>query len=117
MKEQNDIQKKIENVKKQIDDWITEFTNNNKKVERFDVYEGNGLNLGFIAYKDNNNNLNVLISIHGQKPTNSVSFPVEALEDVKEIMKIIEKYDELFNYIKKYETKTSFTRKRKTLLE
>ncbi|ACB37247.1 hypothetical protein AFV9_gp13 [Betalipothrixvirus uzonense] len=113
-----EVQKsKVEELKSEIDKWVEEFKQSQKRIERFDVYEGESLSLGFIGYKDDKGNLNVLISIHGQKPTNSVSFPAEALADAKEIMRLLEKYEELFKYVEKYEQKTSSTRKRKSLLE
>jgi len=75
------------------------------------------LNLGFLAYKDDKGQTTVLISIHGQKPTNSLSFPANALDDAKTITKMIEKYEELFRYIEKYEENVKSVKKKKSLLE
>jgi hypothetical protein len=108
---------KIEELKKEIDNWVDEFTKSTKRFDRFDVYEGEQLSLGFLAYKDDKNNTTVLISIHGQKPTNSLSFPVNALEDIKQITRTLEKYEELFRYIEKYEENVKSVKKKKNLLE
>jgi len=108
---------KIEQLKQEIDKWVEEFTKSSKKFERFDLYEGEQLSLGFLAYKDDKNNTTVLISIHGQKPTNSLSFPANALEDIKAITKMLEKYEELFKYIEKYEENVKSVKKKKNLLE
>jgi len=108
---------KTEQLKAEIDKWVQEFSQSQKKFERFDLYEGGQLSLGFIAYKDDKNNTIVLISIHGQKPTNSLSFPVSGLEDIKQIIKMLEKYEELFKYIEKYEENIKSTKKKKNLLE
>ena len=108
---------KIEELKKEIDKWVEEFSKSQKRFERFDLYEGEQLNLGFLAYKDDKNNTTVLISVHGQKPTNSLSFPVSALEDIKTITKMLEKYEELFKYIEKYEENVKSIKKKKNLLE
>ena len=97
----NTKNEKIESLKAEIDKWIEEFNKSTKKFERFDLYEGEQLNLGFLAYKDDKNNTTVLISIHGQKPTNSLSFPVSALEDIKSITKMLEKYEENVKSAKK----------------
>ena len=113
----NTKNEKIEQLKAEIDKWVDEFTKSSKKFERFDVYEGEQLSLGFLAYKDDKNNTTVLISIHGQKPTNSLSFPANALEDVKAITKMLEKYEELFKYIEKYEENVKSMKKKKNLLE
>jgi len=108
---------KIENLKQEIDKWVEEFSKSSKRFDRFDVYEGEQLNLGFLAYKDDKGQSTVLISIHGQKPTNSLSFPANALEDIKTITKMIEKYEELFRYIEKYEENVKSAKKKKNLLE
>ena len=113
----NTKNEKIEELKKEIDKWVDEFSKSQKHFERFDLYEGEQLSLGFLAYKDDKNNSTVLISIHGQKPTNSLSFPVSALEDIKSITKMLEKYEELFKYIEKYEENVKSTKKKKNLLE
>jgi len=108
---------KIEQIKKEIDSWIEEFSKSQKRFDRFDLYEGEQLSLGFLAYKDDQNNITVLISVHGQKPTNSLSFPVSGLDDIKWITKMIEKYEELFKYIEKYEENVKSIKKKKNLLE
>jgi len=108
---------KIEQLKTEIDNWVQEFTKSQKRFDRFDVYEGEQLSLGFIAYKDDKGQATVLISIHGQKPTNSLSFPVSGFEDIKSITKMLEKYEELFKYIEKYEQNIKTTKKRKNLIE
>jgi len=108
---------KIEQIKKEIDSWIEEFSKSQKRFDRFDLYEGEQLSLGFLAYKDDKNNVTVLISVHGQKPTNSLSFPVSGLDDIKWITKMIEKYEELFKYIEKYEENVKSIKKKKNLLE
>jgi len=108
---------KIEELKKEIDNWVEEFTKSQKRFERFDVYEGEQLSLGFLAYKDDKGQVTVLISVHGQKPTNSLSFPVNALEDIKKITRTLEKYEELFRYIEKYEENVKSIKKKKNLLE
>jgi hypothetical protein len=108
---------KIEEIKKEIDKWIEEFSKSSKRFDRFDVYEGEQISLGFLAYKDDKGQTTVLISLHGQKPTNSVSFPVSALEDIKQIVKLLEKYEELFRYIEKYEENVKSGKKKKNLLE
>ena len=108
---------KIEEIKKEIDNWVQEFTKSQKRFDRFDLYEGEQLSLGFLAYKDDKGQVTVLISVHGQKPTNSLSFPANALEDIKAIVKMIEKYEELFRYIEKYEENVKSAKKKKNLLE
>ena len=108
---------KIEALKQEIDMWVSDFSKSTKKFDRFDLYEGEQLSLGFLAYKDDKNNVTVLISIHGQKPTNSLSFPVSALQDIKEIAKMLEKHEELFKYVEKYEENIKTGKKRKNLLE
>jgi len=108
---------KLEALKQEIDMWVSDFAKSTKRFDRFDLYEGEQLSLGFLAYKDDKNNVTVLISIHGQKPTNSLSFPVNALTDIKEITKLLEKYEELFKYIEKYEENVKSTKKKKNLLE
>ena len=108
---------RIEALKQEIDMWVADFSKSQKRFDRFDVYEGEQLSLGFLAYKDDKNNVTVLISIHGQKPTNSLSFPVTAFEDIKSITKMLEKYEELFRYIEKYEENVRSTKKKKNLLE
>jgi len=113
----NTKNEKVEELKKEIDNWVSEFSKSQKRFDRFDVYEGEQLSLGFLAYKDDNNNTTVLISIHGQKPTNSLSFPANALEDIKMITKMLEKYEELFKYIEKYEENVKSVKKKKNLLE
>jgi len=113
----NTKNEKIEQLKAEIDKWIEEFSKSQKRFERFDLYEGEQLNLGFLAYKDDKGQTTVLISIHGQKPTNSLSFPVSGLEDIKTITKMLEKYEELFKYIEKYEENVKSIKKKKNLLE
>jgi len=108
---------RIEALKQEIDMWIADFTKSSKRFDRFELYEGEALSLGFLAYKDDKNNVTVLISIHGQKPSNSLSFPVNALSDIKEITKLLEKHEELFKYIEKYEENIKSTKKKKNLLE
>jgi len=108
---------KLEALKQEVDLWVSDFSKSQKRFDRFDLYEGETLSLGFLAYKDDKNNVTVLISIHGQKPTNSLSFPVNALSDIKEITKLLEKYEELFKYIEKYEENVKSTKKKKNLLE
>ena len=108
---------KVEALKQEIDLWVSDFAKSSKKFDRFDVYEGEQLSLGFLAYKDDKNNTTVLISIHGQKPTNSLSFPVSAFDDIKSITKMLEKYEELFRYIEKYEENVKSIKKKKNLLE
>jgi ATP-dependent exoDNAse (exonuclease V) beta subunit len=108
---------KTEQLKAEIDKWIQEFSTSQKKFERFDVYSGEQLSLGFLAYKDDKGQTTVLISIHGQKPTNSVSFPVSALEDITQITRLLEKHEELFKYVEKYEENIKSTKKKKNLLE
>jgi len=112
-KEIQQNENKVEQLKQKIDEWVSEFTNNNKNFERFELYEGDSLNLGFIAYRDKNNIPNVLISIHGKKPTNSVSFPSNSLSEIEKILELITKYKELFEYVGKYQTK----KEKKALLE
>jgi len=112
-KEIQQNENKIEQLKQKIDEWVSEFTNNNKNFDRFELYEGDSLNLGFIAYRDKNNIPNVLISIHGKKPTNSVSFPSNSLSEIEKILELITKYKELFEYVGKYQTK----KEKKALLE
>jgi len=107
---------RLEALKQEIDMWVADFSKSTKRFDRFDLYEGETLSLGFLAYKDDKNNVTVLISIHGQKPTNSLSFPVSALQDIKEITKLLEKYEELFKYIEKYEENVKQQRKRRTYL-
>ena len=113
----NTKNEKIETLKQEIDKWVQEFTASQKRFDRFDLYEGEQLSLGFLAYKDDQGRVTVLISIHGQKPTNSVSFPISALEDIKQITKLLEKYEELFKYIEKYEENVKSIKKKKNLLE
>ena len=108
---------KVEELKKEIDNWVDEFSKSQKRFDRFDLYEGEQLSLGFLAYKDDKNNITVLISIHGQKPTNSLSFPINALEDINQITKLLEKYEELFHYVEKYEQNIKSIKKKKNLLE
>jgi len=108
---------KVEVLKQEIDMWVNDFAKSTKRFDRFDVYEGEQLSLGFLAYKDDKGQVTVLISIHGQKPSNSLSFPVSALEDIKQITKMLEKHEELFKYIEKYEENVKSTKKRKNLLE
>ncbi|AOS58364.1 conserved lipothrixviral protein [Sulfolobus islandicus filamentous virus 2] len=117
MAKQEVKQDRTDELKTEIDKWVEEFTKSQKRFSRFDVYEGEQLSLGFIAYKDDKNNVNVLISMHGQKPTNSVSFPASALEDIKAMLKIVEKYEKLFKYVEKFETNAETNRKKKILLE
>jgi len=111
--EQETNENKIEQLKQQIDNWVSEFTNNNKNFDRFELYEGESLRLGLIAYRDKNNIVNVLISIHGKKPTNSVSFPSTAINEIEKILEIITKHKELFEYVGKYQQK----KERRVLLE
>jgi len=108
---------KIEEIKKEIDNWVQEFGKSSKRFDRFDLYEGEQLSLGFLAYKDDQNNVTVLISIHGQKPTNSLSFPANNLDDIKQITKMIEKYEDVFKYVEKYEQNVKSSKKKKNLLE
>jgi ATP-dependent exoDNAse (exonuclease V) beta subunit len=113
----NTKNEKVEEIKKEIDKWVDEFSKSSKRFDRFDVYEGEQLSLGFLAYKDDKGQTTVLISIHGQKPTNSLSFPASALEDIKQITRTLEKYEELFRYIEKYEENVKSVKKKKNLLE
>jgi len=113
----NNKNEKSENIKQEIDKWVQEFSTSQKRFDRFDLYEGEQVSLGFLAYKDDKNNTTVLISIHGQKPTNSLSFPVSALEDIKQIAKLLEKHEDVFRYIEKYEENVKSTKKKKNLLE
>jgi len=108
---------KVEALKQEIDLWVNDFIKSAKKFDRFDVYEGEQLSLGFLAYKDDKGQVTVLISIHGQKPSNSLSFPVSGLKDIKEITELLTKYKELFEYIEKYEENVKSTKKKKNLLE
>jgi len=108
---------KIETLKQEIDKWVSDFIQSQKKFDRFDLYSGEQISLGFLAYKDDKGQITVLISIHGQKPTNSVSFPVNALEDIKQISKLLEKNEELFKYVEKYEENIKSGKKKKNLLE
>ena len=108
---------KIEQLKQEIDKWVDEFSKSQKRFDRFDLYEGIQISLGLLAYKDDKGQTTVLISIHGQKPTNSLSFPVSGLEDIKTITKMLEKYEDLFRYIEKYEENVKSTKKKKNLLE
>jgi hypothetical protein len=108
---------KIEELKKEIDDWVNEFTKSQKRFDRFDLYEGEQLSLGFLAYKDDQGQVTVLISVHGQKPTNSLSFPVSGLEDITQVTKLLEKYEDVFKYIEKYEQNVKNVKKKKNLLE
>jgi hypothetical protein len=108
---------KVEALKQEIDLWVSDFAKSSKKFDRFDVYEGEQLNLGFLAYKDDKGQVTVLISIHGQKPSNSLSFPASGLKDIKEITELLTKYKELFEYIEKYEENVKSTKKKKNLLE
>ena len=108
---------KIEELKKEIDNWVQEFSKSNKRFDRFDVYEGEQLSLGFLAYKDDQNNVTVLISAHGQKPTNSLSFPISGFTDIEKITELLKKYEELFKYIEKYEQSVKSIKKKKSLLE
>jgi len=112
-KEQQTNENKIEQLKQQIDNWVSEFNNNNKNFDRFELYEGEQLRLGLIAYRDKNNITNVLISIHGKRPTNSVSFPSSSLSEIEKILELITKHKELFEYVGKYQSK----KERKVLLE
>ena len=112
-KEIQQNENKIEQLKNQIDNWVNDFNNNGKNFDRFELYEGNSISLGFIAYKDKQNITNVLISIHGKKPTNSVSFPSNSLNEIEKILELITKYKELFEYVGKYQTK----KEKKALLE
>jgi len=108
---------KIEELKKEIDKWVDEFSKSQKRFDRFDLYEGEQLSLGFLAYKDDQGQVTVLISIHGQKPTNSLSFPANNLDDIKQITKMLEKYEDVFKYVEKYEQNVKSMRKKKNLLE
>jgi len=108
---------KIEQLKNEIDKWVQEFSASQKKFDRFDLYSGEQISLGFLAYKDDRGQVTVLISIHGQKPTNSLSFPVSALEDIKKITEMLEKHEEIFKYVEKYEENVKSTKKKKNLLE
>jgi len=108
---------KIESLKQEIDKWVSDFIQSQKKFERFDVYDGEQISLGFLAYKDDQGRVTVLISIHGQKPTNSLSFPVSGLEDIKQVTKLLEKNEELFKYVEKYEENVKSVKKKKNLLE
>jgi len=112
-KEQQTNENKIEQLKQQVDEWTNNFINSEKRFERFDLYQGNTLQLGLIAYRDKNNVPNVLISIHGKKPTNSVSFPSSSIDEIQKILELITKYREFFEYIEKYQQK----KERKALLE
>jgi len=112
-KETQQNENKIEQLKQQIDNWVNDFTNNGKNFDRFELYEGDSLKLGLIAYRDKNNIPNVLISIHGRRPSNSVSFPSSSLSEIKKILELITKNEELFQYIEKYQQK----KERKVLLE
>ena len=112
-KETQNTENKVEQLKQKIDEWVSEFTNSNKNFDRFELYEGSSLKLGFIAYRDKQNIVNVLISIHGKKPTNSISFPSSSIDEVQKILELITKYKELFEYVGKYQTK----KERKALLE
>jgi len=108
---------KVEALKQEVDLWVSDFSKSQKRFDRFDLYEGETLSLGFLAYKDDKGQVTVLISVHGQKPTNSLSFPVSALEDIKQITEMLKKYEELFRYIEKYEENVKSTKKKKNLLE
>jgi len=112
-KETQSTENKVEQLKQKIDEWVSEFNNGNKNFDRFELYEGESLRLGLIAYRDKQNMTNVLISIHGKKPTNSVSFPSSSLSEIEKILEIITKHKELFEYIGKYQQK----KERKVLLE
>jgi len=112
-KETQQNENKIEQLKQKIDEWVNDFNSNNKNFDRFELYEGDSLKLGLIAYRDKNNITNVLISIHGRRPSNSVSFPSSSLSEIKKILELITKNEELFQYIEKYQQK----KERKVLLE
>jgi len=112
-KETQQNENKIEQLKQEIDNWVSNFNNNNKNFDRFELYQGNSLQLGLIAYRDKNNIPNVLISIHGKKPTNSVSFPSSSIDEIQKILELITKYREFFEYIEKYQQK----KERRVLLE
>ena len=108
---------RVEALKQEIDKWVQEFSASQKKFDRFDLYSGEQISLGFLAYKDDRGQVTVLISIHGQKPTNSLSIPVSGLKDIKEITELLTKYKELFEYVEKYEENVKSTKKKKNLLE
>jgi len=108
---------KTEELKNQIDKWIEEFAKSEKRFDRFDLYEGNQIALGFLAYKDDKGQTTVLISVHGQRPTNSLSFTINGLDDIKQITKLLEKYEDLFKYIEKYEQNVKTVRRKKNLIE
>ena len=112
-KETQSTENKVEQLKQKIDEWVSEFNNGNKNFDRFELYEGESLRLGLIAYRDKQNMTNVLISIHGKKPTNSVSFPSTAINEIVKILELITKHKELFEYVEKYQQK----KERKVLLE
>lgn len=76
-----------------------EVEHSDRGVKKLDIIKFKGLTLAVLAYKDDRNNVNVLLNIHGQKPSNSLSFPTDYIDDLAEIAEILVKNKEVFEKV------------------
>ena len=69
------------------------------QIKRIDIYKTENLALAITAYTDKKGNLNILLSVHGQKPSNSLSFPPSYIDELLEIANILKKNKEKLSII------------------
>ena len=69
------------------------------EIKRIDIYKTENLALAITAYTDKKGNLNILLSVHGKKPSNSLSFPPSYIDELLEIANLLKKNKEKFNII------------------
>ena len=93
MPRQSNTSKEIdeEKLKAIVDGLKKEVEQSERGVKKLDIIKFEGLTLAILAYKDDKGNVNVLVNIHGQKPSNSLSFPTDYIEDLAEIAEILVK--------------------------
>ena len=76
-----------------------EVEHSDRGVKKLDIVKFEGLTLAVLAYKDDKGNVSVLINIHGQKPSNSLSFPTDYIDDLAEIAEILTRNKEVFKKV------------------
>ena len=90
-----------------VDGLKKEVEQSNRGVKKLDIIKFEGLTLAILAYKDDKGNVNVLLNIHGQKPSNSLSFPTDYIDDLVEIAEILMKNKDVFRKVLGTRSKTT----------
>jgi hypothetical protein len=91
-----------ENKLKEI---LNEIEKEKPKIKRVDIYKTQNLFLGITAYTNNKGNLNVLLNIHTVRPQNSIAFPPEYIDELKEIITILDKNKNKLEVLDKFNEK------------